>query len=95
MAQLWQFSLIFILLLAKISLDLLEKNGPGISNIEAKYLVEIDKDSDQGRPCEFCVDFTVEELLVGGLEGQIDHLYKFVLVWKVVEFLESTIKVFS
>jgi len=89
-----QFFDIF-LLLTKIGLNLLQKNSPGVPHVEAIELIIINKDSDKSRPSQLSIDFAVQKLLVGGLEGHIDNLNKLLSVGTIMKLLQRTVKVFS
>ena len=83
------------LLFTKISLDLLQQNSPRISNIKAIYFFLIDKNGNKSGSCQFGVDLTIKKLLIGGLQGNIDDLNKFLTIWTIMIFLQRTVKVFS
>ena len=94
MGKLGKFLDIF-LLFTKISLDLLQQNSPRISNIKAIYFFLIDKNGNKSGSCQFGVDLTIKKLLIGGLQGNIDDLNKFLTIWTIMIFLQRTVKVFS
>lgn len=93
--KLRQFCIFLFILLAKIGPVLLEENGSGVSYIKAKDFLLVDEDCDESGACKFRVDFAVEELFIGSLEGDVDDFNEVVFFRGVMALLQRPVQVFS